>query len=302
MNTHRYKGIVSGLLTALLLLSAGCSSDTTAGNDADAAAGALTPKPLAVNDVGQNPYLSSGDALVHNDSYSSDVTDTVMPLAIDEVVSTTLETKNKQAPPSMFFDNDGNAITPFLGGIAVTDLTGDTITRQATFVPAQDDGGGYSLQISYAFVDKDGRVVAPTSDGRVIMLETKDADGNVYEKARKVFDVDIVSAAVEALGEDIDQNLLSIIYDYDLVTYGFVNLADFRHASSRPQPCRIHRPICRGLRSTLLLPVRRRRLRETSSLNASPKAKAPKMASLPTKTAPSFSRTWPATCSAPMTA
>ena len=31
MNTHRYKGIVSGLLTALLLLSAGCSSDTTAG-------------------------------------------------------------------------------------------------------------------------------------------------------------------------------------------------------------------------------------------------------------------------------
>ena len=215
MNTHRYKGIVSGLLAALLLLSAGCSSDTTAGNDADAAAGALTPKPLAVNDVAPNPYLSSGDAMVHNDAYSSDVTDTVMPLAIDEVVSTTLETKNKQAPPSMFFDNDGNTITPFLGGIAVTDLSGDTISRQATFVPAQDDGGGYSLQISYAFVDKDGRVVAPTSDGRVIMLETKDVDGNVYEKARKVFDVDIVSAAVDALGEDIDQNLLSIIYDYD---------------------------------------------------------------------------------------
>ena len=67
--------------------------------------------------------------------------------------------------------------------------------------------------------------MAPTSDGRVIMLETKDADGNVYEKARKVFDVDIVSAAVEALGEDIDQNLLSIIYDYDgnlwFVTGGF---------------------------------------------------------------------------------
>lgn len=225
MNTHRYKGIVSGLLAALLLLSAGCSSDTTAGNDADAAAGALTPKPLAVNDVAPNPYLSSGDAMVHNDAYSSDVTDTVMPLAIDEVVSTTLETKNKQAPPSMFFDNDGNTITPFLGGIAVTDLSGDTITRQATFVPAQDDGGGYSLQISYAFVDNGGRVVAPTSDGRVIMLETKDVDGNVYEKARKVFDVDIVSAAVDALGEDIDQNLLSIIYDYDgnlwFVTGGF---------------------------------------------------------------------------------
>lgn len=102
MNKHSYKGIVSGLLAALLLLSAGCSSVTTAGNDTDAATGALTPKPLAVNDVGQNPYLSSGDALVHNDSYSSDVTDTVMPLAIDEVVSTTLETKNKQAPPSMF--------------------------------------------------------------------------------------------------------------------------------------------------------------------------------------------------------
>lgn len=73
--------------------------------------------------------------MVHNDAYSSDVTDTVMPLAIDEVVSTTLETKNKQAPPSMFFDNDGNTITPFLGGIAVTDLSGDTISRQATFVP-----------------------------------------------------------------------------------------------------------------------------------------------------------------------
>lgn len=44
MNKHSYKGIVSGLLAALLLLSAGCSSDTTAGNDADAATGALTPK------------------------------------------------------------------------------------------------------------------------------------------------------------------------------------------------------------------------------------------------------------------
>ncbi len=208
-------------LSLLLLLSLlfGCAP---AGETEKAA---LVPRPIAPNAVTPNPYMASSDNSVHNDSYSSDVTNAVLPLGIGDVLSSSLETKNPQAPSAAFYDETGNAITPFNGGIAIADMTGDTITRQGMFVPAIHDGAQYRVQISYSFVDCHNNVVLPTTHGHVIILRTYDENGAVLPVFEKILDVDVAQVAQKVLGQDVDTRLLSIIYDYSgnlwFVTGGF---------------------------------------------------------------------------------
>lgn len=210
------------VLAAAALALAGCSN---AGQHAGAGQPALVPEQIAPNNVARNPYMSDSENSVHNDSYSSDVTAAVLPLGINSRVSTSLETQNPQAPSAAFYDADGNMITPFNGGVAIADLTGDTIARKGVFVPSMHDSQSYRVQISYSFVDADGNIVLPTSHGHVIVLQTKDENGDVLPVFKKIQDMDVVGLAEKELGEDIDKNLLSIVYDYEgnlwFVTGGF---------------------------------------------------------------------------------
>lgn len=202
-------------LTLGLLAGCGAPAETELSDAAVPAGTALVPRPLPVKDVAANPYMAASDNSIHNDVYASDVTDAAAPLGICSRVTTSLETQNIHAPSAAFYDSRGNAITPFLGGIAITDMDGEAITRSGSFVPARDDGGGYSFQISYSFVDRADRVVAPTSHGHLLVLETMDEAGQVLPVFEKVMDIDIVEQAVKALGEDIDRRLLSVVYDYE---------------------------------------------------------------------------------------
>ncbi len=200
------------LLTLGLLAGCTAPQGDRAGAETPAA---LVPHPLPVKAVASNPYMADSDNSIHNDVYATDVTDAAAPLGICSTVSTSLETQNIHAPSAAFYDSRGNAITPFLGGISIADMEGDTITRSGSFVPARDDGGGYSLQISYSFVDWADRVVAPTSHGHLLVLKTMDEEGQVLPVFEKVMDVNLVEQAVKALGPDIDQRLLSVVYDYE---------------------------------------------------------------------------------------
>ncbi len=212
------------LTLALFCLLTGCAKTDTQSPEA------LVPKPLAPNAVTQNPYMASSENAVHNDSYSSDVSSAVLPLGIDSVVATSVEIKNPIAPSAAFYDEYGDAITPFNGGVAIADLTGDVITREGIFVPAMHDTEQYRVQISYSFVDSDNNVVLPTTHGHVIIIKTRDENGAVLPVFEKILDVNISEAATKVLGEDIDTRLLSIIYDYEgnlwFVTGGFRILPD----------------------------------------------------------------------------
>ncbi len=185
----------------------------------------LVPHKMAPNAVTPNPYMANSDNSVHNDNYSSDVTNAVLPLGINSQLNLSLETQNPQAPSAAFYDEDGNAITPYIGGVAIVDMTGDEILRKGVFVPAQHDSQQYRVQISYSFVDSYGNVVLPTSHGHVIVLQTKDETGEILPVFQKIMDVNVVEIATKVLGDDIDQNLLSIVYDYSgnlwFITGGF---------------------------------------------------------------------------------
>ncbi len=212
------------LTFAFLLLLSGCTEPKKEEPTIDTS-DSLVPKPMLSNAVTQNPYMASSENSVHNDSYSSDVSGAVLPLGIDSMLSSSVETKNPQAPSAAFYDEYGDAITPFNGGIAIADMTGDTITRQGIFVPAMHDSSQYRVQISYSFVDSQNNVVLPTTHGHVIVLKTRDADGNILPVFEKILDVNICEAAISALGEGIDTRLLSVVYDYSgnlwFVTGGF---------------------------------------------------------------------------------
>ncbi len=217
----RVKQSIYFLLVTILAASLlGCSATQKNGGNT-----ALVPNPIAPNAVTLNPYMANSDNSVHNDSYGSDVTDAVLPLGIGSTIRSSLETKNPIAPSAAFYDEMGNAITPFNGGIAIADMTGDTITRQGVFVPAQHDTERYRVQISYAFVDSDNNVVLPTTHGHVIILRTCDESGAVLPIFEKILDVNVTRAAQAALGADIDTRLLSVVYDYEgnlwFVTGGF---------------------------------------------------------------------------------
>lgn len=189
------------------------------------ASDAIVPKPLPSKVIDINPYMSPSESNVHNDSYNSDVTDAVLPIGIDAEVNTAVETLNPYAAPAIFYDSYGNAISPLLGGVAIRDLNADIVTTSGAFIPSQHDNGGYYLQPSYSFVDSDNHVVCPTSHNHVLMLRITDETGTPLPVFEKVLDIDIKSLAENKLGKTIDQNLLSVIFDYEgnlwFVTGGF---------------------------------------------------------------------------------
>ena len=197
---------------------------------------ALIPNQMKPNQVEQNPYLSSAEAAIHNDVYNSDVTGKAMPVGIYPEITAGVAEDSPNSPPTFFYDNYGNAIVPYSpltedgsilsGGIAIRDVDSSEIDVKGRFQPYLDDNGAkYGIQISYSFVDKENYLVGPTTNGHVVMIKTSDENGEILPVFEKMLDVDIVSGAVAALGEDIDQNLLSLVYDYSgniwFVTGGF---------------------------------------------------------------------------------
>ena len=114
----------------------------------------------------------------------------------------------------MFFDTYGHAVVPLQGGLAIRDINADEAQTEGYFSPAKHDGGGYVIQSSYSFVDESNRLVCPTSNNHVLMLKATDDAGNVLPEFEKVLDIDIKAAAEEITGKTLDQNLLSVVFDY----------------------------------------------------------------------------------------
>ncbi len=104
---------------------------------------------------------------------------------------------------------------PFQGGLAIRDINADETQTEGYFSPAKHDGGGYVIQSSYSFVDESNRLVCPTSNNHVLMLKATDDAGNVLPEFEKVLDIDIKAAAEEITGKTLDQNLLSVVFDYE---------------------------------------------------------------------------------------
>ena len=104
---------------------------------------------------------------------------------------------------------------PLLGGIAIRDLNAEETKTLGYFSPKQHDGGGYVIQSSYTFLDSENRIVCPTSNNHVLMLRATEEDGSVIPEFEKVLDIDIKAAAEAALGKELTQNLLSVVFDYD---------------------------------------------------------------------------------------
>lgn len=206
-------------LSALMLAATMLMCGTAQASDA------ITPQPLPQKSIDVNPYMSPSESNVHNDSYNSDVTDAVLPIGIDAEVNTSIEKLNPYAAPAVFYDKYGNAVTTLLGGIAIRDLNAEVTATTGAFIPAKHDGGGYYVQPSYSFVDSENHVVCPTSHNHVIMLRITDENGAPLQLFEKVLDIDIGALAEQQLGKTIDQNLLSVTFDYDgnlwFVTGGF---------------------------------------------------------------------------------
>ena len=190
-------------------------SDTEADKFTDNTNTALVPKIIASKNIVLNPYMGSLDISVHNDNYSTDVISSVAPLGIYPEVAYGGEPDSIYATPNAFFDDEGRAVAAYQGGVAIKELSKDTVKVLGSFIPARDDGIQYSVQIAYSFVDSYGNVVLPTSHGHIIIVRTTDDNGNVLPVFEKLVDIDIVSEAKKSLGDDIDENLLSIVYDYN---------------------------------------------------------------------------------------
>lgn len=171
---------------------------------------ALSPKVVA-----ENPYMAKSDANIHHDCYNTDSTDEVLPVDIYSEINVSYEKVNANASPAIFFDSYGHAVVPLLGGLAIRDINADETQTEGYFSPKEHDGGGYVIQSSYSFVDESNRIVCPTSNNHVLMLKTTDENGNVLPKFEKVLDIDIKAAAEKVLGKTLDQNLLSVVFDYD---------------------------------------------------------------------------------------
>ena len=159
---------------------------------------ALSPKVVA-----ENPYMAKSDANIHHDCYNTDSTDEVLPVDIYSEINVSYEKVNANASPAIFFDSYGHAVVPLLGGLAIRDINADETQTEGYFSPKEHDGGGYVIQSSYSFVDESNRIVCPTSNNHVLMLKTTDENGNVLPEFEKV------------LGKTLDQNLLSVVFDYD---------------------------------------------------------------------------------------
>ena len=177
--------------------------------------GALPVKALQPKQVEENPYMAKSDANIHHDGYNTDSTDEILPLGIYPEIHVSYETTNANASPAIYFDNYGHAVVPLLGGIAIRDLNAEETKTLGYFSPKQHDGGSYLIQSSYTFLDAENRIVCPTSNNHVLMLRATDEEGNVLPEFEKVLDIDIKAAAEAALGKELTQNLLSVVFDYD---------------------------------------------------------------------------------------
>ena len=176
---------------------------------------ALPVKALHPKQVDENPYMAKSDANIHHDGYNTDSTDEILPLGIYPEINVSYETTNANASPAIYFDSYGHAVVPLLGGIAIRDLNAEETKTLGYFSPKKHDGGGYVIQSSYTFLDSENRIVCPTSNNHVLMLRATDEAGNVLPEFEKVLDIDIKAAAEAALGKELTQNLLSVVFDYD---------------------------------------------------------------------------------------
>ena len=186
---------------------------------------ALPPKPLTAKVVDANPFMGRSESNIHHDCYNTDSTDAVLPVGICPEVNVAMEKTNPNASPAIFFDNFDNPVSPFLGGLAIRDLDAEEVRTIGFFSPARHDGGGYLIQSSYSFVDGRNLIVCPTSHNHVLMLRATDEKGTPLPVFEKVLDINIKEAAERVLGRSLEQNLLSIVFDYDgnlwFVTGGF---------------------------------------------------------------------------------
>ena len=176
---------------------------------------ALPVKALHPKQVEENPYMAKSDANIHHDGYNTDSTDEILPLGIYPEINVSYETTNANASPAIYFASYGHAVVPLLGGIAIRDLNAEETQTLGYFSPKQHDGGEYIIQSSYTFLDSENRIVCPTSNNHVLMLRTTDEDGNVLPEFEKVLDIDIKAASEAALGRTLEQNLLSVVFDYE---------------------------------------------------------------------------------------
>ena len=180
-----------------------------------ASAAALPVKAISPKRVDENPYMAKSDANIHHDGYNTDSTDEVLPVGIYPEINVSYETTNANASPAIYFDSYGHAVVPLLGGIAIRDLNAEETKTLGYFSPKQHDGGGYVIQSSYTYLDNENRIVCPTSNNHVLMLRATDEEGNVLPEFEKVLDIDIKAAAEAALGKTLEQNLLSVVFDYE---------------------------------------------------------------------------------------
>ena len=185
-------------------------TEENAGQTSELPIKALTPKAMDVN-----PYMAASDSNIHHDCYNTDSTDEVLPVDIYSEINVSYEKVNPNASPAVFFDSYGHSVVPLLGGLAIRDINADEAQTLGYFSPKQHDNGSYLIQSSYSFVDESNRIVCPTNDNRVLMLKATDEEGNVLPEFEKVLDIDIKAAAEAALGKTLDQNLLSVVFDYE---------------------------------------------------------------------------------------
>lgn len=176
---------------------------------------ALKVKPLTAKALDENPYMAKSDANIHHDCYNTDSSDEIFPIGIYPEINVSYEKQNANASPAVFFDTYGHSVVPLLGGIAIRDINAEEAQTIGFFSPKMHDGGGYVIQSSYSFVDESNRIVCPTSNNHVLMLRATDEDGNVLPEFEKVLDIDIKAAAEKVLGKTLEQNLLSVVFDYD---------------------------------------------------------------------------------------
>ena len=185
-------------------------TEENAGQTSELPIKTLTPKVMDVN-----PYMAASDSNIHHDCYNTDSTDEVLPVDIYSEINVSYEKVNPNASPAVFFDSYGHAVVPLLGGLAIRDINVEETQTLGYFSPNQHDNGDYLIQSSYSFVDESNRLVCPTNNNHVLMLKATDEDGNVLPEFEKVLDIDIKAAAEAALGKTLDQNLLSVVFDYE---------------------------------------------------------------------------------------
>ena len=214
--------ILLAFIISAVAVTSGCSANEPKTDEVkqeqtktESVSSGVTIKPLTQKAIDENPYMAKNDANIHHDCYNSDSTDEVLPVGIYPEINVSYEKVNPNASPAVFFDNYGHSVVPLLGGLAIRDINAEETQTIGYFSPKQHDGGGYVIQSSYSFVDENNRLVCPTSNNHVLMLKATDEEGNVLPEFEKVLDIDIKAAAEAALGKTLDQNLLSVVFDYE---------------------------------------------------------------------------------------